>query len=245
MKKEVISEAPTVEEALDEALEELGVQQDVVEYEVLAEAGKKLFGLAPGRFARVRVWLKEGVVVGQESDGGETQDDSSPEGEPDREDGAQALSEEELDRIADVGLEIVKGLLEDLGVEATIEEYEGDDDEIILDIVGADLGILIGRHGKTLDALQTIVTTMVRRRLGEYHPILVDVEGYRSRRKAKLEDIARSAADRASRQGRNVQLRPMSSYERKVVHIALRDDQRVVTESEGDEPYRAVVVSPQ
>jgi spoIIIJ-associated protein len=85
---------------------------------------------------------------------------------------------------------------------------------------------------------------MARRKLGEYHPILIDVEGYRSRRRVKLVDIAQNAAERAGRQGRDVRLQPMSSYERKVVHIALRNDPRVVTESEGDEPYRAVVISP-
>jgi anaerobic selenocysteine-containing dehydrogenase len=112
------------------------------------------------------------------------------------------------------------------------------------DIVGDDLGILIGRHGKTLDALQTVVAAVTNRKSELRYPILVDVSGYRYRRKAKLEEIARRAADRVARQGRPVKLRPMSSYERKVVHMTLRDDRRVVTASEGEEPFRQVVVGP-
>jgi spoIIIJ-associated protein len=247
VKQEVIRKAPTTEEALDAALEELGVQQDAVEYEVLTEPGRKLFGLTGAdKPAEVRVWLKEGFVAGIQRDAAEAPDDPGGDagGQSAGEGAVPPLSEEELDKIADVGMGIIQGLLEHLGIEASVDEYEGEDDEIILDIVGADLGILIGRHGKTLDALQTLVTTMARRKLGEYHPILIDVEGYRSRRRVKLVDIAQNAAERAGRQGRDVRLQPMSSYERKVVHIALRNDPRVVTESEGDEPYRAVVISP-
>ena len=104
--------------------------------------------------------------------------------------------------------------------------------------------MLIGRHGRTLDAFQTLVTAVTNRKIERRYPVLVDVEGYRSRRKVKLEETAKSAADRVRRTGREVRLRPMSSYERKIVHVALRDDGRVTTASEGDDPFRRVVVSP-
>jgi spoIIIJ-associated protein len=154
------------------------------------------------------------------------------------------LSEEDLDKVADTAVAVIQRILSGFGIEAAIDEYEGDDGEIILDIVGGDLALLIGRHGKTLDSLQTLVGAATSRQLGFRYPIVVDVEGYRSRRREKVEDMAKRTADRAVRQGRPVKLRPMTSYERRLVHMILRDDRRVVTVSEGDDPARAVVISP-
>jgi spoIIIJ-associated protein len=154
------------------------------------------------------------------------------------------LSDEELDAIADAGAEAIRAILGSLGIEGGIDEYEGDEGEIILDITGDDLAVLIGRHGRTLDALQVLVSTITNRKLDTRYPLVVDVSGYRHRRRMKLEEMARGAAERAVRQRRAVQLRPMSSFERRVIHVVLRDDRRVQTESEGVEPRRMVVVHP-
>jgi len=154
------------------------------------------------------------------------------------------LTDEQLDVVADAGVATITDILGLMGVEASIEEYEGDEGEIILDIVGDDLGILIGRHGRTLDALQVLVSAITNRKLEERYPIVVDISGYRHRRRLKLEEIARRAADRAARQHQAVELRPMTSFERRVIHIALRNDRRVTTESEGAEPRRMVVIHP-
>ena len=244
MLRETITEAPSVEEALDAALEELGVQQDAVQYEVLEGGGKGVFGFGADKSARLKVWLRSDFVApGTDDEPGLSQAEprkpvmgDSPERE--------ALSEEELDAIADQAVSTIQSILDGFGIEATIEEYEGDEDEIILDVVGEDLGVLIGRHGRTLDSLQILVSAITNRRLGYRYPVLVDVEGYRNRRREKLEEIAGRAAERAVRQGEIIRLRPMSSLERRVVHLFLRDDQRVSTESEGEEPFRAVVVKP-
>jgi spoIIIJ-associated protein len=246
---ETIMEGPTVEEALDAALDEMGVQQDAIQYEVLSEPASGFFG-AGSKPARVRVWLKPGARVPSEReddfDGHEDAGDdhqplparSTAPGE------VPELTDEELDAISDAGAATIQDMMRLLGIEAGVEEYEGDEGEIILDIVGDELGILIGRHGRTLDALQILVSAITNRRLDQRYPLIVDVSGYRHRRRLKLEDIARRAADRAARQHRPVQLRPMTSFERRVVHVVLRDDRRVRTESEGDEPRRMVVVHP-
>lgn len=249
MQQECTTEGPTVEEAVDAALEQLGVQQDAVEYEVLDEPGRKLFGLGSEKTARVRVWVKQDYLKSIEEakevagelladlDDGEPQP-PFPTEQPD-------LSDEDLDRVADAAVEALRGVLERFGIDApTIEEYEGDEGEIILDVMGGDLGLLIGRHGKTLDALQAVVAAMVTRAIGFRYPVVVDIEGYRHRRRQKIEDIARRAADRSARQRTEVRLRPMTAYERRIVHVALRNDRRVVTGSEGAEPYRQVVISP-
>lgn len=241
-------EAASVEEALDAALEELGVQQDAVEYEVVDEPGKRLFGIGASKQAKVRVWLKASFLEQMERERRETEepDEEAAEATPPAYLVAEPeeLTDEELDKVADVATEVIRTLLADFGIEARIEEYEGDYGELILDIDGGELGILIGRHGRTLDALQVLVTAIANRKLEKRHPVLVDVSGYRYRRKSKLEEIAKRAAERASRQHRPVSLRPMNSYERKIVHMTLRNDRRVITGSEGEEPFRQVVVSP-
>lgn len=253
MKTEVTKEAATVEEAVDSALEELGVQQDAVEYEVLQEPGKRAFGFGSEKPAQVRVWIKAGAaeeiaratarevlgITEAEADEADEPLGPSPSDEP------VDLSDEELDQVADTAVAALKEILARFEIsEPVIEEYEGDEGEIILDVVGGDLGILIGRHGRTLDALQTAVGAITTRQMGFRHPVVVDVEGYRHRRRQKIEDIARRAAEKASRQKTAVRLRPMTPYERRIVHVALRNDARVVTGSEGTEPYRQVVIKP-
>lgn len=155
------------------------------------------------------------------------------------------ITDEELDRIADAAIAALQDILKHFDVgDVTIDEYEGDDGELILDITGDDLAVLIGRHGKTLDALQFVVSAITVRSIGYRYPVVVDVEGYKNRQRQKLESIARSSANKAANQHRSVKLRPMTPYERRIVHIALRDDSRVETASEGEGSARHVVVLP-
>ena len=155
------------------------------------------------------------------------------------------LSEEELDRVADTAIAALQDILKYFKVgEVTIDEYEGDEGELILDITGDDLAVLIGRHGKTLEALQFLVSSITVRTLGFRYPVVVDVEGYKARQREKLESLARSMANRAASQHRNMKMHPMTPYERRIVHIALRDDPRVTTASEGEGAARHVVIIP-
>lgn len=155
------------------------------------------------------------------------------------------VSDADLDHIADVAINLLQDILSHFDVgEITIDEYEGDEGELILDITGDDLAVLIGRHGKTLEALQFLVSSITVREIGYRYPVVIDVEGYKSRQRQKLESIARSAANRAVSQGKNISLRPMTPYERRIVHIALKNDSRVDTESEGEGTARHIVVFP-
>ena len=164
---------------------------------------------------------------------------------PQEAEGEEFYSEEEVDRIADTAIDAIQDILKyfDVG-EVSIEEYEGDEGELILDITGDDLAVLIGRHGRTLDALQFLISSITSRIVGHRYPIVVDVEGYKGRQRQKIEDIALNAADRAVSQDRSVKLRPMTPYERRIVHITLRNDDRVETVSEGEGRARRVVISP-
>ena len=158
---------------------------------------------------------------------------------------AQGITDEELDHIADTAIAFISDILSYMNVgEVEINEYEGDEGELILDLTGGDLAILIGRHGKTLDALQFIISAITVRKIGFRFPVIIDVEGYKNRQRQKLESLARSSANKAASQGRSVKLRPMTPYERRIIHVALRDDARVDTASEGEGTARHVVVVP-
>jgi len=157
---------------------------------------------------------------------------------------AGELTDEDLDTIADIAITYIREILAFFGEKkVTVDEYEGDDGELIFDVSGGDLAVLIGRHGRTLESLQMILSSLMSNRLQFHFPIVVDVEGYKSRRKEKLESLARSAAARARRQHGSVKLAPMNAYERRIVHLTLLDSVDVTTHSEGEDPERRVVVT--
>ena len=154
-----------------------------------------------------------------------------------------ALTDEETDKVADVAVEYLRSLLSFFGENnSSVDEYDGDNGELILDVNGGDLAVLIGKHGHTLDSLQMVLTSLMSSTLKFYYPITVDIESYKSRRKNKVQGLARSAAQRARKQGR-VAMAPMNAYERRLVHLALVDDDSVTTHSEGVDPNRRVVIT--
>lgn len=142
---------------------------------------------------------------------------------------------------AEIVREIV-GRMDLDGVRVTSWE---DEDEIHVDVWGDDVAILIGKGGKTLDALQELVSTIVRRRGEEPRRVAVDVEKYRERKRKRLVEASLDAADKACRQRRPVTMEPMSASERKVVHDTLKDDDRVSTRSDGEGTERRVTIYPQ
>ena len=154
------------------------------------------------------------------------------------------LSDAEIDVIADASIETIRSLLACFGEDSfSIDEYEGDEGELIFDVTGGDLAILIGRHGRVLDSLQVVFSSLVTKRLGFHYPVVVDMEGYKANRRQKLMSQARMAAERAKSEGRSVRMKPMNPYERRIVHLALVDDDGVTTHSEGQDPERYVVIT--
>jgi spoIIIJ-associated protein len=115
---------------------------------------------------------------------------------------------------------------------------------VSITLAGHDLGALIGRHGHTLDAMELLLGLHLARRRGHWIPTIVDAQGYRARREQTLVEAARVAADRAAREGQPVVMEPMEARDRRTIHLALQDDPRVTTASEGEEEQRRVVVRP-
>lgn len=155
------------------------------------------------------------------------------------------LTDDQVDKVADAAIEILRSILGCFGENnSSIDEYDGDEGELILDVNGGNLAILIGRHGVTLDALQVVFSSMLSKKIGFHYPIVVDIEGYKSRRRDKVQSVARNAASKARKNGRAVKLAPMNAYERRLVHLALRGDDSITTHSEGVDPERCVVITP-
>ncbi len=188
--------------------------------------------------------MEEDVLVEPKTVSGDTEQDDEFSSMRERFEAGERLTDDEMDTIADLAVEYLKQILGLFGeTSSSIDEYDGDEGELILDVNGGDLAVLIGRHGRTLDALQMVLTSLMSSRLKFYYPIVVDIEGYKNRRRHKLEDMARSSAARAKKRHGTVALSPMNAYERRIVHLALLDDDGVVTHSEGEEPERHVVVT--
>ena len=112
-----------------------------------------------------------------------------------------------------------------------------------IDLAGDEMGVLIGKRGQTLDSLQYLVSLVVNREVEEYIRVKVDTEDYRARRKETLENLAKNIAYKVKKTIRPVSLEPMNPYERRIIHSALQNDKYISTHSEGDEPFRRVVVT--
>jgi spoIIIJ-associated protein len=162
-----------------------------------------------------------------------------------REDGAgPAAAADPEGPVAARTREVLERIVEGIGARCRIDLHE-EDDSLVATCTGGNLGLLIGKHGQTIDAVQYLANAVVSRAFPEDRKqIVVDASGYRSRREATLEAMAKRSAERAVRFGNRVELEPMTAVERKVVHLALRDHPGVETTSEGTEPNRFVVVLP-
>jgi spoIIIJ-associated protein len=219
---EVERSAASVEEALEAALGELGISEQEAEVEILQEPKGGFLGLG-SQEAVVRVRSREG----------------GPTGGPEPEEDA------DLEEQGDVAAQFIEGLLDALGLEAEVEPAMVDG-SMYVDIWGGDspdaMGILIGRHGQTLDALHEVVRGAVQRSLGERCRVIVDVEDYRKRRRSQLISKAQNVARRVMRTGKAEALEPMNALERKTVHDAVARLGGLETGSEGEEPERRVVI---
>lgn len=144
--------------------------------------------------------------------------------------------------------EIAKGFLRDvfgaMNMEVAVDvQYEEESGTMNIDLAGEEMGILIGKRGQTLDSLQYLVSLVVNKESDEYIRVKVDTEDYRARRKETLENLAKNIAYKVKKTRRAVSLEPMNPYERRIIHSALQNDKYIATHSEGDEPFRRVVVT--
>jgi spoIIIJ-associated protein len=213
----------TVGEAKWAALRELerlrpGIDKAAVRFQVVSEGERGLLGVG---YAPARVVAS--VDAAAAPDESEPIDDSE---------------------VAAEVRDVLEHILAAVGVSARID-IEENDETVTATLVGRELGLVIGKHGQTIDAIQYLANAIVWRGRGdERKAVVVDAAGYRARREAALSALAKRSADRAVSSGRSVELEPMTAVERKVVHVQLKDVAGVVTRSEGTEPNRFVVIDP-
>ncbi len=144
---------------------------------------------------------------------------------------------------ADVARDFLDQVIKAMGIDVTIEMSQ-QQESIVFNIRGENLGMLIGKHGQTLDALQYLTNLAAHRDAVDRARVIIDVEDYRKRREETLTSLAKRIAAQVKRRGDKVVLEPMTPNERKVIHMALQDDTRISTYSEGEEPYRKVIIAP-
>lgn len=227
--------APTVEEAVAKGASELGLDSDQLMVEVLDDGTKGLFGLG-NRQARVRL-----TVLGRPARRPQKEEPEAEEFAPDEEDDPEAVI---------IARDTVIELLQRMNINADVKAAWGQVDPpgkikpLHVDIVGKDLSVLIGRRGETLSALQYITRLIVGKELRRPVSIILDVEGYRQRREQQLRQLARRIAKQAIETQRTVALEPMPANERRIIHMELREDPSVETESIGEGNRRKVTVRP-
>jgi spoIIIJ-associated protein len=219
--------APTVEEAISAGLSELGMSEDAVDLEILDAGSRGLLGIG-GRQARVRLTIRASSEP-KTGDAGEISD--------------------EVDDTLKLAKQFVVEMLDKIKVSASVRVHYGEQSEngerpVLVDISGEDLGILIGRHAEILNAMQYLVNLMVSKRLERWVQVVIDVEGYRSRRERQLRQLASRMADQVLKTGRRMSLEPMTASDRRIIHLALRDHPSVSTQSVGEEPGRKVTIVP-
>jgi spoIIIJ-associated protein len=217
--EEIRRTAPSVEEALEAALGELGLSEQEADVEVVQEPRSGLFG----------VGAQEAVVVVRPRVRRE-----------------EDLSEEDLEEQAEVAAEFLEGMLERMGIQASVEPNL-EDGTMYVDVIGPDpddddMGLLIGRHGLTLEAVQELTRGVVAQRTGQRARVVVDVEDYRKRQIDRLTARVRDAAARVRRTGRSETLEPMNPFLRRIVHTAVAGVDGVESASEGEGAERRVVI---
>lgn len=272
--------APTVEEAIQQGLDQLGLTADAVSVEVLDSGSKGLFGLG-GRQVRVRLSVtppgapevpasqpdpkpapakkaeskpkakepKPRAEKKQAEPKAESKPEPKPEPKREPKPAPQRPANVEHDVVLNTAEEVISKLIYHMGMTAQVSAHYDESDTsdnrtIQVDVRGEDLSALIGRRAETLAAFQHVASLIVGKQTQQWVQVIVDVEGYRARREKQIRQLANRMADQVTKTGRKVTMEPMSSGERRVVHIELRGHPAVKTESTGEEPYRKVVILP-
>ena len=245
--------AKTVSDAITEATMDLGITSDRLEYEVIDKGSAGFIGIG-SRPAKIKARekseasnivneIKEKVVSEVKSVKEEKVEKvvkveaEVKEARPDKK--ASSLSKEEVEKTVVEFLDKVFAAME-LKVNINVSF---DEESVNVDLEGDDMGMLIGKRGQTLDSLQYLLSLVINKNNEGYLRVKLDTENYRERRKKTLENLAKNIAFKVKRTKRPVSLEPMNPYERRVIHSALQNDKYVTTHSEGEEPYRHVVVT--
>jgi len=237
----VEAEGNSIDEAIENALQILGVPRDRAEIEILSNAARGLFGIG-GRKARVRAALRAPLDTESLLRPVPPAPQPPAPAEPVRAAPAATSAPGENDAAAERAADVLREILRRMGVDATVTvRREGEQD--LLELCGDASGFLIGRRGQMLDALEYFLNRAVARDGGEGR-LVVDSQNYRARRRQSLEDLARRTAEQAKKKRRPIALNPMSPRDRRIVHMILHGDPALTTKSSGKGYFRKLVIIP-
>ena len=258
--------AKTVDDAINEGLARLGTTSDKMEVDVIERESSGFLGLFGKHDAKVRVRLKEikpAPVVEKKvvkdtkpasvRNNVETKTEEKPVVDIQRKpkkkfdeiEKIEPVSADRQEKAKTDAIKFLTDVFKAMRLEASINvEFDAAENELSIDVKAEDMGVLIGKRGQTLDSLQYIVSLAINKDSNEYVKVKLDSENYRIRRKETLENLAKNIASKVKRTGRQVSLEPMNSFERRIIHSALQGDPDCETFSEGNDPYRKVVVKP-
>ena len=249
--------AKTIEAAVAEGLEKLGISREEAVVHVVEQPSSGLFGLIHKKMAVVDISAPDEEVPedtveeaspAEEAPAAEIPAEEAKEETPAEEEKKAEREEptfdpEEQKKVAEEAKTFLAGVFAGMHLAVTME-CRMTEERIMINLVGDGLGILIGKHGQTLDALQYLTNLAAGKSFRHHYFILLDVENYRERRQDTLEALARRLAGKVKRTGEEIRLEPMAAGERRIIHLALQDDHAVSTDSEGEAPYRYVVIRP-
>ena len=258
--------AKTVDDAINEGLARLGTTSDKMEVDVIERESSGFLGLFGKHDAKVRVRLKEikpAPVVEKKvvkdtkpasvRNNVETKTEEKsvvdiqrkPKKKFDEIEKIEPVSADRQEKAKTDAIKFLTDVFKAMKLEAVVNvEFDAAENELSIDVKAEDMGVLIGKRGQTLDSLQYIVSLAINKDSNEYVKVKLDSENYRIRRKETLENLAKNIASKVKRTGRQVSLEPMNSFERRIIHSALQGDPDCETFSEGNDPYRKVVVKP-
>ncbi len=243
------------EDAIDKACRKLNLARDGMEIEILEPGSAGIFGLVGGRKAKIKVIIPAEIFESPEEpveeptmeQAGEpepiSESESKPESKPESESEPEEESEQKENGLS-VGKEALENILDLIPMEGVLVKAKMNDGIITLDIEGDKSGLLIGRKGRTLDALQFIVNKIVNKTLERRNQVVVDSESYRKRRKEFLTQMAQQMGAKAKRIKRPVATNLLYPHDRRIVHLALRDDRELNTKSRGDGLFKKVIIIP-
>ena len=231
--------AKNVDEAITEACESLLVTSDKLDYEVVSAGSAGLLGIG-AKPAVIKARIKEEKEETVETKV-EVKEEKKPEVKAEKKAASSDINGDELCKKAN---EFLKEVFGAMNMEVTVDtKFNSNDNILDVELSGAEMGVLIGKRGQTLDSLQYLISLVVNRDISEYVHVKVDTENYRERRKATLENLAKNISYKVRKSRQSVALEPMNPYERRIIHSALQNDRYVTTHSEGEEPFRRVVVT--
>ena len=258
--------AKTVDDAINEGLIRLGTTRDKMDVEVLEKESSGFLGFIGRHDAKIRVRFKEvkpapvpekKTIKEEKTDFVKSNVETKPEEKPvaniqrkpkkkfDEIEKNEPVSADRQEKAKADAVKFLTDVFKAMKLEAVVNvEFDAAENELSIDVKAEDMGVLIGKRGQTLDSLQYIVSLAINKDSNEYVKVKLDSENYRIRRKETLENLAKNIASKVKRTGRQVSLEPMNSFERRIIHSALQGDPDCETFSEGNDPYRKVVVKP-